>query len=40
MPLLQEYEVLESNVYPGSLQPGDLGTREEEGDEWCKVGRE
>ena len=40
LPLLQEYEVLESNVYPGSLQPGDLGTREEEGDEWCKVGGE
>ena len=29
--------MLESNVYPGSLQPEDLGTREEEAATWCQV---
>ena len=31
-----EYEVLDVNLYSGSLEPGDLATREDESEVWCQ----
>ena len=31
-----EYEVLDVNLYSGSLEPEDLGTREDESEVWCQ----